>query len=224
MQFIESSIVGVRSAAITLACRTSPMRFALFPMVHVAERSFYAQVTARVKKCAIIVAEGMPAGSAPVQEWMSQVRFDDLVDQNNALDLESLAIPIFWEAVPPPPDTRAERLRNTAEDTFGAVALRILGRYGDPRGLPNLDEADDHDDRWEGGRVERWMRERIVDRRDDALNRRLTALHHEHHRRPFTVAVVYGAGHMPAVVEHLRAEFGYFVKEAEWLVVANAAS
>jgi SAM-dependent methyltransferase len=222
MQFIETSVVGVRSAVITLANRMSPMRFRLFPMVHVGERSFYDQVTARLTKCAIIVAEGTPAGSAPVQERMSRIRFDGLVDQIGALDLESLGIPIFWEAVPRPPETRAERLRYTAEDSFGAVALRILGRYGDPLGLPSLDEADEHDDRWEGGRVERWMRERIVDRRDDALNRRLTSLHREHHARPITVAVVYGAGHMPAVVEHLREEFGYFVKGAEWLVVANA--
>jgi hypothetical protein len=224
MQFIETSVVGVRSAVITLACRTSPLRFRLFPMVHVGERSFYDQVTARLGKCAIIVAEGMPDGSAPVQEWMSRFRFDDLVDQLGALDLESLAIPIFWEAAPRPPRTRGERLRYTAEDSFGAVALRLLGRYGDPRGIPNLDEADAHDDRWEGGRAGRWMRERIVDRRDDALNDRLLALHREHHARPITVAVVYGAAHMPAVVERLREEYGYFVKEAEWLVVANARS
>ena len=58
MQFIESSVVGVRSAVITLACRSGPLRFVLFPMIHVGERSFYAQVTARLRECAIIVAEG----------------------------------------------------------------------------------------------------------------------------------------------------------------------
>jgi hypothetical protein len=224
VQFIESSVVGVRSAVITLACRNGPLRFVLFPMIHVGERSFYAQVTARLRECAIIVAEGTPTGSAPVQERMSRIRFDGLVDQLSALDLDSLAIPVFYEAVPPPPKTRAERLRHTAEDSMGAVALRLLGRYGDPLRVPNLDESDDHDDRWEGGRVERWMRERVVDRRDDALKNRLTALYREHRARPITVAVVYGAAHMPAVVEHLGTEFGYSVKGAEWLFVAHAPS
>jgi hypothetical protein len=224
MQFIESSVVGVRSSVLTLARRESPMRFRLFPMVHVGERSFYEQVTARLRNCAIIVAEGSPMGSAPMQERMSRIRFDDRVDQIVALDLDALAIPVFWEHTPRPPESRKERLTSTAADSAGAVAMRLLGRYGDPLGVPNLDEADDHDDRWVDGRAGRWLRDRVVDRRDDALNRRLTSLHQEHHERPFTVAVVYGAGHMPAVMEHLRAEFGYFVKDAEWLVVANAPS
>lgn len=222
MQFIESSVVGVRSSVLTLARRESPMRFRLFPMVHVGERSFYEQVTARLRSCAIIVAEGSPMGSTPMQERMSRIRFDDLVDQNVALDLDALAIPVFWEQTPRPPGSRTERLTSTAVDSAGAVAMRLLGRYGDPLRVPSLDEADDHDDRWADGRFDRWLRDRIVDRRDDALNRRLTSLHEEHHERPFTVAVVYGAGHMPAVVEHLRGRFRYLVKEAEWLTVAGA--
>lgn len=41
MQFIESSVAGVRSAVITLTRRDGPLRFVLFPVVHVAERSFH---------------------------------------------------------------------------------------------------------------------------------------------------------------------------------------
>ncbi|MDN3351163.1 hypothetical protein [Actinomadura sp. DC4] len=222
MQFIESSIVGVRSAVLTLACRASPMRFMLFPMVHVGEPAFFRDVTVRLRDCAVIVAEGSPNGSHPVRERMSRIRTDRLVDQIGALDLGSLGIPVFWEYTAPPPRSRAERIAHTAEDSVGAVALRLLGRYGDPLDLAGLDEADDHDDRWATGRYGRWLRDRVVDRRDDTLNRRLTALHDEHRERPITVAVVYGAGHMPAVVEHLRGEFRYYVKNAEWLVVVNA--
>ena len=222
MQFVESSIVGVRTAVLTLACRASPLRFVLFPMVHVGEPSFYRDVATRLRDCAIIVAEGSPAGSQPVQERMSRIRADRLVDQIVALDLGSLGIPIFWEYTAPQPRSRAERIAHTAEDSVGAVALRLLGRYGDPLSLRSLDEADDHDDRWATGRYGRWLRDRVVDRRDDALNRRLTGLHREHRERPITVGVVYGAGHMPAVVEHLRGEFRYYVKNAEWLVVVNA--
>lgn len=224
MQFIESSIVGVRSAVLTLARRKSPMRFVLFPMVHVAEQSFYDQVAERARSCAIIVAEGVTSDAVPMQNRMSRIRFDRLVDQNVALDLDALGIPVFWEYTARPPETRAERLTSTAVDSAGAVALRLLGRYGDPLTLGNLDEADDHDDRWAEGRVGKWMRDRVVDRRDDALKRRLTLLHQEHHERPFGIAVVYGAAHMPAVVEHLRGEYGYYVADAEWFVVANAPS
>lgn len=225
MQFIESSVVGVRSAVITLTRRDGPLRFVLFPMVHVAERSFYDAVAARIRRdCALVVAEGGPAGSAPVQERAARLRADGLVDQLVALDLAALGRPVLWEHTVRPPESRAERLAATAEDSLGAVALRFLGRYSDPRRLPSLDESDDHDDRWATGRFDRWVRDRVVDRRDEALVRRLSELHREHAARPIGVAVVYGAAHLPAVVEHLRAEFGYRVGDAEWLVVRNAPS
>jgi hypothetical protein len=111
---------------------------------------------------------------------------------------------------------------DAAEDAVGAVALRLLGRYGDPRGLPSRDQAESYDERWVEGRAARWFRDRVVDRRDEALCRRLSALHEEHRERPITVAVVYGAAHLPAVVAHLDTEFGYSVESAEWLMVAAA--
>ncbi|HEY0536774.1 MAG TPA: hypothetical protein VGD53_00325 [Actinoallomurus sp.] len=98
----------------------------------------------------------------------------------------------------------------------------MFGRHSDPRGSPSLDESDFRDDRLEGGRFARRRRERILDRRDERLTCRLTWVHGEHSHRAATVAVVYGAAHMPAVVDHLRAEFRYFVRDSEWLVVRNA--
>jgi len=42
MQFIESSIVGLRSAVTTFTRPVTPLRFILFPMVHVGEQQFYS--------------------------------------------------------------------------------------------------------------------------------------------------------------------------------------
>jgi hypothetical protein len=58
MQFIESSIIGLRSAVTTLRHRTTPLRFILFPTVHVAEQQFYDDVAARA-------GAGGPARRAP---------------------------------------------------------------------------------------------------------------------------------------------------------------
>ncbi len=44
MQYIEASVIGVRSAVITLKRRATPLRFVLIPMVHVAEPGFYREV------------------------------------------------------------------------------------------------------------------------------------------------------------------------------------
>jgi hypothetical protein len=223
VQFIESSIVGIRSAVLTLESRAAPLRFVLFPMVHVAERAFYAEVADRLRSCALIVAEG-GAEVPPVQARMARIRVDDLVDQLVALDLEALGIPIIWEySRPRRPGTRAERLIAVADDSLGAIAGRVSGRFGDPLDVPNIDEVDQHDYRWSyGGRLDRWIRNATLHDRDDRLTKVLAAVHEERRHEPIAVAVVYGAAHMTAVVDHLRQEFHYFVRDAEWLTVRNA--
>jgi hypothetical protein len=162
MQYIESSVIGIRSAVITLKHRVTPLRFVLFPMVHVAEPEFFAAVEARAGECDLIVAEGAPSGYAPVQEWMSKIRLDHLVDQ------------------------------------MTAVVLRVLGRYGSPLGLPNLDQADDHDGRWKprgAGRLGRLIEDQFLHGRDSALLAALGAIHQERQDEHGRVAVVYGAAH-----------------------------
>lgn len=48
MQLIEATDYAVRSAALRLARRDAPLRFEIFPMVHLAEPAFYAAVTDRL--------------------------------------------------------------------------------------------------------------------------------------------------------------------------------
>jgi hypothetical protein len=43
LQYIESSVIGLRSAVFTLARPETPLRFAVFPMVHVAEPDFLSE-------------------------------------------------------------------------------------------------------------------------------------------------------------------------------------
>jgi hypothetical protein len=191
-------------------------------MVHVAERSFYAEVADRLRSCALIVAEGM-AEIPPVQARMARIRVDDLVDQMVALDLEALGIPIIWEHCGRRPETRAERFIAAADDSLGAIVGRVAGRFGDPLDVPNIDEVDQHDYRWSyRGRFDRWVRNTTLHDRDERLTKVLTSVHEERRHEPIAVAVVYGAAHMTAVVDHLREEFHYFVRDAEWLTVRNA--
>lgn len=228
MQFIESSIIGVRSAVFTLKRRTTPLRFTLFPMVHVAEQSFYDAVASRAARCDLIVAEGVPSGHATAQSWMARIRADHLVDQLVGLDLEPLGVPVQWE------HTIGDRRRSNRElaverllDSAAALGLRAFGRYGNPLKLDNLDEADENDDRWtrrEGGRISRFLDDKVVRERDEELLRALSTIHRRRYTEPITVAVVYGAAHMPCAVEGLRESFGYYVDTAEWLTIANAPS
>ena len=59
MQIIEITGLGVRSAVITMRRKDTPLEFKLFPMMHVASPSFYAQVRRRLSECDQIVAEGV---------------------------------------------------------------------------------------------------------------------------------------------------------------------
>ncbi|XVQ06274.1 hypothetical protein ACQP1W_26820 [Spirillospora sp. CA-255316] len=230
MQFIENSVIGLRSAVITMGRRTTPLRFVLFPMVHVGERSFYDEVAARASSCDLIVAEGGPGGNAPVQRWMAGLRWDHLVDQMVALDLEALGVPIIWEhGTAESPQERArrraarsprDRIGHTALDSAAAFGLRALGRYGDPRGLPGLDETDMHD-RWHAeGRLDRFLDGKDGER-EKRLVRTLGTVHRERYQESIKVAVIWGAAHMTAVVDALRQDFRYYVRDAEWIMVRN---
>src|SRR2546423_13519279 len=59
MQIIEQSIAGVRSAVLRLTRRDTPLRFEIYPMVHIGEPAFYAAVADRLRRCDLIVAEGV---------------------------------------------------------------------------------------------------------------------------------------------------------------------
>jgi hypothetical protein len=226
MQYIESSIVGMRSAVITFKHQTAQLRFVLFPMVHVAEPAFYTEVAARARLCQLIVAESAPSRYAPAQFWMARIRFDRLVDQIVALDLEALGVPIRWEMPPPEEDTQAQQIRNKVVDGASAIGLRLLGRYGNPLGGSSLEQADDHDDRWAdpGSRIGRFLTGNILHQRDRQLVQMLNELHQGRPAGPATIAVIYGAAHIPAAVDFLTETLGYHVDHAEWLVVANAPS
>jgi hypothetical protein len=195
-------------------------------MVHVAEPAFYAEVEDMAGTCDLIVAEGAPSRYAPAQEWMSRIRLHHLVDQMTGLDLERTGVPVQWEqAVPSPDRSGRDKAMAAVADSAAAVVLRALGRYGSPLGLPSLEQADEHDDRWErraAGWLGRIAQDRILDSRDRALLQALGAIHRERCGEQAMVAVVYGGAHIPAVVDYLTEAFTYHVEKAEWLTVARA--
>lgn len=56
--------------------------------------------------------------------------------------------------------------------------------------------------------------------RDERLLDALSRLHEQRGTEPIDVAVVYGAGHVPAIVAGLMKRHGYRVRSADWLTVA----
>lgn len=59
----------------------------------------------------------------------------------------------------------------------------------------------------------------LSDRRDQLLLDALGEIHTERGGEPLRVAVVYGAGHVRAIVHGLADRYGYAPREAEWVTV-----
>lgn len=236
MQFIESSIIGLRSAVTTMTHRVTPLRFVLFPMVHVGEQQFYDEVAARARLCQVIVAEGTPSKFVPAQEWMAQQHWGPFVDQVAALRLESLGVPVYWEVVPATPPknrpgnqrkSRGEQFISQVTDVVGAVTIGLARKFIDPRILSSVDQAETYDEsarNLTGGWFDRNVEYNIRTVRDSRLVQRLDEIHRARAAEPVSAAVVFGAAHMPAVASHLSGKLGYIASSSEWLTVAQGKS
>jgi hypothetical protein len=228
MQFTESSIIGLRSAVTTLTNRTTPLTFILFPMVHVAEQQFYDEVAARARLCQLLVAEGIPAKFAPAQEWMARHRWDHLVEQVAGLRLESLGVPVHWEAEPDGPHkSLRDELISRATDIAGAATIGVVRKFIDPRFLQSVDQAEAYDESTEnltGSRSERLLEYHLKTVRDAGLVRVIGEIHRDRAAERVKVGVVFGAAHMPAAADYLCGPLGYIAASSEWLTVVHARS
>lgn len=230
MQIIETTGLGVRANVVTLVRSESPLRFVLFPMIHMAEQSFYDEVGRRVGECDVIVAEGVGPGSAVgaaimAAYWVNE-RFGrtGLVVQNVPRprtgapvvrpDLSGKEFQGQWRSLP-------LLLRVAAALAFPVILLgtvflgtrRVLASQMPLEDLPSRDEilqGDELTDRFDAV---------MLGKRDDRLCQALADLHQQRSAEPIRVAVVYGASHMRAVVEYLGARFRYWPQSGEWLIV-----
>jgi hypothetical protein len=104
--------------------------------------------------------------------------------------------------------------------TFFAIGMRMFGRRRFiARHLGELDElsADDERELTAGTRWES-LDELMLDQRDRLLLDAVRSIHDRRATESMEVAVVYGAGHMPALVKGLYV-LGYRPVRAEWLTV-----
>lgn len=228
MQIIETSVIGVRSAVITFRRTDTPMQIVLFPMLHLGTKGFYKAITARLRDCQLVVAEGIRGRSTTTSlltmsyRLLGRSRRLGLVVQD--LHLDELGVPVIR------PDMTGSEFENRwrkevsrlhrlliipAVPVFAAGMLlfgtrRVLGRYLALDDLPTREQE----------MVEAALgdiNKLIVHERDALLIDELTSIDKERCAEAIKVAVVYGAGHMPAVAAVLVARLGYRARSAEWL-------
>lgn len=236
MRIVEVVGSTVRHAVMILRRRDTALQFMLVPMTHVACPEFYEQVRRRLSACDLIVAEGFQDRSWQVgvltmaYRFMPRRRRNGLVLQDDAMLLPP-GVPVVVPdvtAAQAVADLRAlGRWRYwgllVAAPVFGAVAAvrgprMFLGRNLEVR-IP-VTRAGVRMPHYDLGPVGRAM----LERRDRHLIEALGQIHLQRQHESITVAVVYGAEHIPEVYASLLVHYGYRPGETEWLTAIVAVS
>ncbi|MER6462691.1 hypothetical protein ABT278_19745 [Streptomyces sp. NPDC001228] len=229
MQIIEVTGYAVRSAVITMRRRGIPLEFVIFPMLHVASPTFYSQVRLRLRDCDLIVVEGIRGRSAGVSALTLAYRFaprrrrNGLQEQRDDLVLPE-GVPVInpdVTAAEAAADLRALPWWMYALLMVAAPVMGLVFALRGPRAF--LDEDQEIEDLPSTLRAEMMadnpVEHAMTDRRDQRLLDALGAIYSARHEEEMRVAVVYGAGHVPAIVSGLWNRHGYRPREAEWLTV-----
>lgn len=225
MQIVEATEGWVRVAELRLRRRGTPLEFVLYPMIHIGDPAFYAEVRRRLADVDLAVVEGV--GDSPTVRGLTSTYTGLGEDPDSGLvvqgDVVPPGVPVLcpdssgaefdarWETVP-----LWQRGAVWAGTGVMRAAHRVLGprwmlrRLGDESmdDLPMTEVVVDDvlDD------VERV----VLRERDVRLLAALGTIVDERSSEDVKVAVVYGAEHMRAVVRGLR-ERDYRVYAAEWL-------
>ncbi|MDO3703143.1 hypothetical protein Q3W71_15840 [Micromonospora sp. C28SCA-DRY-2] len=234
MQIIEHSIIGTRSAVLRLRRPGSQLEFVVFPMLHVASPEFYAAVTQRLRRCDLLVVEGVRGRS--VLGWAITLTYRVMpANKRSGLVVDTIAYRSLGVEMINPDLTTAEfaqgwramplryRLQMWCLLPIVAVA-QFLG--GTRRLLSPEVELNDLPSAWD----ERYSDSDFADHvertfggdRDERLLAALAELVRTRSSERIDVAVVYGAGHVPAIVRGLMDRHGYRPRTAEWLTVLGA--
>jgi len=232
VQILEVSVLGLRSAALRLRHRHTPLQFLVIPMLHMANAGFYREVTRLLRDVDIVVVEGVRGRSAigttltatyrvlrlrRIELVPDRVRYRELGTPVIAPDVNAAEFRHEWRKMPW--WTRAALwpllLAYTAIRMVTPRA-RLMRQVIDQElnDLPSeLDEAI----------AEHPLGKAMSVERDRRLVEALGELHEQRSEESITVAVAYGAAHVPAIVEYLTSR-GYFVRSATWLTVIRPYS
>ncbi|SIQ34343.1 hypothetical protein [Micromonospora avicenniae] len=234
MQIIEHSIIGTRSAVVRLRRPGSELQFVLFPMLHVASPQFYAAVTERLRRCDVLVVEGVSGRS--VLGWAVTLTYRVMpANKRSGLVVDNIPYRSLGVELINPDVTAAEfaqdwramplryRILLWCAVPFVAAAQFLGGRKTllspevEVNDLPSArdelyadDEFTEHMERTLGGT------------RDERLLAALSELIRTRAAEPIDVAIVYGAGHAPAILRGLLDRHGYRPRTGEWLTVLEA--
>jgi hypothetical protein len=226
VEIIDAGVMGVRSAVMRLTRRATPLRFTIYPMIHLGEQAFYTEVSRRLREHGLIVAEGIQGADRGSRRLTSVYRLAGgserlglVVQPKSMVDV---GVPVVWADMTGEDFGKKWREISLAERAIMGGAAPVFGLYMRMFGsreflaryMPvNNDTAIDN---WDPGSG---IEKLVSDDREAVLVEALGKIYEERHDEPIDVAIVYGAGHAIPVVAYLMSALGYVVTNAEWLTV-----
>jgi hypothetical protein len=191
-------------------------------MIHMGRPEFYQEVARRLRECDLVVAEGADLASSVglamtiALKLSRQHGSEGLVHQD--IDYAALGVPtVFPENLLKVKPRRSRWHPIHWPDLVLLTPWYLLKRMVGGRDylLQSHFEIDDEMFYRTTGRA-KWM----IHKRDAELLRVLLEIHRRRGGEPIVVAVVYGAAHIPAVVQSL-ANRGYVPRGADWINVID---
>lgn len=228
MQIIESTVFGLRSAIIRLEAGDGTPRFHLFPMIHLADPTFYEEIALRLDGCDLVLCEGVKSPTAslltlsyrfceknPRLGLVSQkaLKLDHLEGRLIHADVSAERFEKRWSKMA----TWLRVLMPLAAPLFG-LYLRYFGTRADIARSLGMGLRKSRRDILADEEYEKVM-DVLLDWRDRRLLDVIDRTRLENENTGISIAVLYGASHMRAVIHHLINKLGYRITKAEWVTV-----
>ena len=230
MQFIEKNSFNVRSAIYRLQKDGQGLEFILFPMIHIGSQEFYENVSDRLAKCDLILAEGVDSRKASLltrsYRIVKRIRRMDLVTQQVGMnvasfrdklmnaDMEVRAFDEQWSTLP-----LALRAQIFLLVPVYVIYLFLFGtRETIAENIAVEDLASSNEVLLQDDAFDK-LDALLIDERDRRLIRNIANLDEANGKEKKTVGVVFGAMHMRNVTSFLLHNLKYRIAEAEWVTV-----
>ena len=227
MQFLESSMIGLRSAICVLNSPDSELQFVLFPMVHIGDPSFYSGVHERLNECSHIVYESAKSYRSTLltysYRFITKRQDLGLVSQKDALSLSGLDATLIHGDLS---SSELSHRWNKLSFLYKVVVPLVGPLYGIYKFLTatRASLAKNHS-------VESVKSNREIDNSDtdfsklliDGRDKKLIATIEEtingNYGSAKKVAILFGASHMRVVTCYLLEKHNYRVVDSQWMQV-----
>ncbi len=228
MQIIESTVFGVRSAVFRFEHTDRSSSFTLFPMIHVADKSFYDEVVNQLSECDVVLTEGVKTRTGTLLTasyryfaknqklglvLQSNMSLDTLNADIKHADVDSGDFSKKWAELP-----FLQRYLIPALAPIYGLYLRFFGtRESIGKGM-HLDLHDHNDELLDDNETFEKIEEVILDWRDKHLIGIIDKHISDSDVDQKSIGIVFGARHMRAVILHLHSQ-NYKVAASDWLTI-----